>query len=132
LWIKGLNAKDINKETFPVRGGKCLSRKADHNWIEKFPQGRSKVTDDARPGFPVEITTEETVQLVEELIQADRRITIDSLATAVGCSHGLTYSTMHDRSKFRKMCAQWVPREQKYRKKTNRVGLSLQHLAVYR
>jgi hypothetical protein len=35
LWAKGLNAKDIQKEMFPVYGGKCLSRKAVHNWIEK-------------------------------------------------------------------------------------------------
>jgi hypothetical protein len=28
LWAKGLSAKDINKEMFPVYGGKCLSRKA--------------------------------------------------------------------------------------------------------
>jgi hypothetical protein len=31
LWAEGLNAKDIHKETFPVCGGKCLSRKAVHN-----------------------------------------------------------------------------------------------------
>jgi hypothetical protein len=31
LWVKGLNAKDIHKETFPVYGGKRLSRKAIHN-----------------------------------------------------------------------------------------------------
>jgi hypothetical protein len=28
---KGLSAKDIHKEIFPVSGGKCLSRKAVHN-----------------------------------------------------------------------------------------------------
>jgi hypothetical protein len=32
---KGLNAKDIHKEMFPVYGGKCLSRKAVHSWGEK-------------------------------------------------------------------------------------------------
>jgi hypothetical protein len=46
LWAKGLNLKDIHKEMFPVYGGKCLSRKAVHNWVEKFSQGRSKITDD--------------------------------------------------------------------------------------
>jgi hypothetical protein len=35
LWAKRLNAKDIHKEMFPVDGGKCLSRKAVHNWVEK-------------------------------------------------------------------------------------------------
>jgi hypothetical protein len=33
VWAKGLNSKDINKEMFPVYGGKCLSRKAVHNWV---------------------------------------------------------------------------------------------------
>jgi hypothetical protein len=32
---KVLDAKDIHKEVFPVIGGKCLSRKALHNWAEK-------------------------------------------------------------------------------------------------
>jgi transposase len=63
-------------------GGKCLSRKAVHNWIEKFSQGRSKVAADARPGRPVEIATEATAQRVEELMRADQRIT-DSVAQAV-------------------------------------------------
>jgi hypothetical protein len=35
LWAKGLNAKDIHKEMFPVCGGKCLSCKAVHNWVKK-------------------------------------------------------------------------------------------------
>jgi hypothetical protein len=33
LRSKGLTAKDIHKEMFPVYGGKCLSRKAVHNWV---------------------------------------------------------------------------------------------------
>jgi hypothetical protein len=47
LWVKGLNAKDILKEMFLVYGGKCFSRKAVHNWVEKFSQGHSKVADGA-------------------------------------------------------------------------------------
>jgi hypothetical protein len=35
LWAKGLNAKYIHKEMFSVYGGKCLSRKAVHNWVAK-------------------------------------------------------------------------------------------------
>jgi hypothetical protein len=35
LWTKGLYVKDIDKEIFPVYGGKCLSRKAVHNCVEK-------------------------------------------------------------------------------------------------
>jgi hypothetical protein len=56
------------------------------------------------------------VQRVEELIRAGRRITTDSVATALGCSRGLAYSAMHDRLKFRKVCAWRVPRKLKDRK----------------
>jgi hypothetical protein len=57
LWAKGLGAKVIHKEMFPVYDGKCLSRKAVHNWVEKFSQGSSKVTDDAQSGVEVAETT---------------------------------------------------------------------------
>jgi hypothetical protein len=56
LWAKRLNAKNIYKK-FPVYCGKCLSRKAVHNRVEKFSQERSKVADDARPGAEVAETT---------------------------------------------------------------------------
>jgi hypothetical protein len=59
---KGISAKDIHEGMFPVYSGKCLSCKAVHNWFEKFSQGRSKVSDDIRPGRPVEIVTEATLQ----------------------------------------------------------------------
>jgi hypothetical protein len=33
LWAKGHNAKKIHEEMFPFYGGKCLWRKAVHNWV---------------------------------------------------------------------------------------------------
>jgi hypothetical protein len=36
LWAKGLNAKDIHKEIFPVYVEKCLSRKAVQIWVENI------------------------------------------------------------------------------------------------
>jgi hypothetical protein len=50
LWAKGHNTKDIHKGMFPAYSGKCLSRKAVHNWVEKFSQARSKAADDAQVG----------------------------------------------------------------------------------
>jgi hypothetical protein len=38
LWVKGLNAKDIYKEIFPLYDGKCLSGKAVDNWVADVPQ----------------------------------------------------------------------------------------------
>jgi hypothetical protein len=36
LWARGLDAKYIHKEMFPVYSGKCLLCKAVYNWVEKF------------------------------------------------------------------------------------------------
>jgi hypothetical protein len=85
MWAKGLNAKDIHKEMFPVYGEKCLSHRAVHNSVEKFSQGHPKA--------------------------ASRRITIDSVTTVLGCSHGLAHSIMCDCFKFQKVRARWVPPE---------------------
>jgi hypothetical protein len=57
FWAKGLSAKDIYNEMLSVYGGKCLSRKTVHNWVEKFSQGRSNVADDGRPFAEVAETT---------------------------------------------------------------------------
>jgi hypothetical protein len=46
LWAKVLNAKDNHKDMFPVHGGKCLSRKAVHNWVENSLKDVRKVSDD--------------------------------------------------------------------------------------
>jgi transposase len=96
-----------------------LSRKKVHNWVEKFSQGHSKIADDAQPGRPIEIAAEANVQQVYELIRADRRIATDGVATALGCSHDLAYSIIHDHLKFKKLYARWVPRELKDGEKIN-------------
>jgi hypothetical protein len=33
----------------PLYDGKCVLRKAVHNWVKKFSQACSKAADDARP-----------------------------------------------------------------------------------
>jgi hypothetical protein len=44
--VRFCGQKDIDKEMFPVYGGKCLSRKAVNRWVEKFSEGSWKVADD--------------------------------------------------------------------------------------
>jgi hypothetical protein len=52
-----VGAKDSHKEMFPLYGGKCLVHKAVHKCVEKFSQGLSKITDDARQGAKLLETT---------------------------------------------------------------------------
>jgi len=70
-------------------GEHCLSCQAVHNWVQKFSERRTSIEDERQVGRPVEIATPATLQRVEDIIQADRRVTIDTVATAIGCSHPL-------------------------------------------
>jgi hypothetical protein len=106
------NARDIHKEIFPVYGWKCLSHKVVHNRLLEILSRTFKVTGDANPAILLRLQQVQ-LQWVEELIEADRSITVDSAATALGCSHGLTYTIMHDRWNFWKVRTQCVPRELK-------------------
>ncbi|XP_023720120.1 protein GVQW3-like [Cryptotermes secundus] len=103
LWAKGMESKHIHKEMLPITGEKCLSRQAVYNWVQKFSEGRTHIEDEHCVGRPTEIATEENVQRVEDLIRADRRVTIDTIATSIGCSHGMAYLKKHDKLGFHKV-----------------------------
>jgi hypothetical protein len=49
LWAKEFNAYSIHKDMFSAYSGKCLSRKAVQNLVQKFSRSLSKVADNARP-----------------------------------------------------------------------------------
>jgi len=89
LWAKGMAAKDIHKEMLPMYSKHRLSRQAVHNWVQKFLEGRTSIEDERRVGRPVEIAAPAMLQRIEDIIRADRRVTIDAAATAIGCSHPL-------------------------------------------
>jgi hypothetical protein len=44
------------------------------------------------------------------------RLTIDKVVNALGCAHSSAYSIMHDRLKFRNVCARWIQRTEGSRK----------------
>ena len=79
LWAKGMAGKDIHKEMLPMYGEHCLSRQAVHNWVQKFSEGRTSIEDEHRVGRPVEISTPATLQSIEDVIRADRRVVIDAV-----------------------------------------------------
>jgi hypothetical protein len=56
------------------------NRKAVHNWVEKFSQGRSKVADDSRPSAQVPETT------VKRLLCCGFRHTVKAMGKEYQCS----------------------------------------------
>lgn len=70
---------------------------ASCNWVQKFSEGRSNVVDKEQSGRHLQIFIEEkTVQKIGEMIKANKRLTINDPTTAIGYSHVLGYSIMHE------------------------------------
>ena len=109
LWAKGLPTEEVHREMCPMYGDNCFSWKTVFKWIQESDKGRKSIRDRVCPGRSEKVSTEDTVQCVEQIIRNDRRVSIDDVVHAVGCSHGTAYIIMHEQLKFRKVCARGCP-----------------------
>ncbi|GFT09807.1 hypothetical protein TNCV_415961 [Trichonephila clavipes] len=92
------------------------SRSGNNNtYDDQFTERRSKIVKGDQRNHPFLVATKSTQQQVEEFIKDNRRVTkncvCDSIATAIGCSHGSACSIMHASLNLRKVCSRWIPRQ---------------------
>ena len=59
-------------------------------------------------GRPVDVSTPETVQAVENLIRSDRRVILDEIAAKLDISHGTEYAIVREKLHFSKVSCRWV------------------------
>ncbi|UYV80852.1 hypothetical protein LAZ67_19001988 [Cordylochernes scorpioides] len=83
-------------------------------WRSWFLEGRQNVHGDERGGRPVIATDNAAVAAVRNVVEADRRVTIDDILIRMppGIEIGRSSigTIMSDGLNFRKVCARWVPR----------------------
>jgi histone-lysine N-methyltransferase SETMAR len=72
--------------------------------------GRTSVTDAQFLGQPSTSTIGEKQEEARAIILADRRVTIEEIATQLGTSQGSAYSLVHDNLGFHIVSARWVPK----------------------
>ncbi|GFR31057.1 histone-lysine N-methyltransferase SETMAR [Trichonephila clavata] len=68
---------------------------------------------------------------VDDMIRANRRITIDEVAEELGISHERAQNIIHDILRYRKVSARWVPRQLTSTHQEQRMAVSLEHLVRY-
>ena len=113
-------------------GDQCLSRSTVFDWHKRFREGRTTAADDPRSGRPLTSTSQEMVVRCRELVEQDRRQTVDYLSECLDISIGSTHSILVDNLQMRRVCARWVPRLLKDEQKATRVTLCNQMLRRYR
>ena len=131
LTAEGEKPAAIHRRVVTVYGEKCVSDKSVRKWSARFRAGRESVGDDPRPGQANIVITSDLIDKVDDLVRSDRRVTLRMLAVKVDVSYGTVWTIVHDRLRYRKVCAAWVPKQLTDQQKELRMGLALQHLFRY-
>lgn len=111
LLAEGEKPVNIYSRMTKVYGEHCLNRANFYKWVEQFKNGRDSVTDEHRPGRPVEVSTPSLENRIDDIIRADRRVTVEMIVEKVHVSVGTVHNIIKNKLKYRKTCARWVPKE---------------------
>jgi len=52
LWAEGMKPMEIHRRMLAQYGQSTMSQRNVYEWVERFKSGRTRVTDEGRPGRP--------------------------------------------------------------------------------
>ena len=111
LWSEGVSEAAIHQRPSVQYGNSVLLQRSVYDWIEKLKNGRTNVTHDKGAWRPSTAITEDNIERARDVVLLDRRLTIDDVAHVLQISHGSAYELMHNKLRFHKVCARWVPKQ---------------------
>lgn len=110
LTNEGVKPSEIFTRLKAQFGDATLSQNRVYTWVREFRDGRERVENESHDRRPRTSLTNDNIRAVRELIEGDRRLTIEQIVSEVGISYGSVQSIITDQLGFRKISARWVPR----------------------
>jgi len=129
--LKKMSTKDIHADLVETLQDCALPYSTVARWCKEFKLGRTSTEDEHREGRPSTSHTGENVKKVEDLVLADRRVTIRYLAEVTGISYGSIQRILSDELHMNKVSARWVPRMLTAEQQKKRVDISRTNLEYY-
>ena len=75
-WSEGVSGAEIHRRLSAQYGNSVLRQRGVYGWIEKFKNVRTSVMHEEGAGRPSTATTDST-ERVRDMVQLDRRLTVD-------------------------------------------------------
>jgi len=102
-------AAEIYQRLHCAYGSVCMGESSVRRWVKHFKDGNTSIQDQPRSGRPRSASTERNKERVDEIIQDDRRVTVDTIARTLGIGHNAVQEMIESLG-CRKVCARWVAR----------------------
>ena len=88
----------------------CMNRASVFEWHKRFKKGRESVRGDEMCGRSKEVRTPELISQIKNLMDKDRRVSIETISTQFDVSVGTVHTIIREELKIRKICTKFIPR----------------------
>ena len=88
----------------------CMNQASVFEWHKRFKEGRESVRDDERYGRSKEVRTPELIGQIENFMDKDRRVSIETISAQFDVSVGTVHTIIREELKMWKICAKFVSR----------------------
>ena len=102
-----------------------------HKWLTKFRCGSIRTSDADRSGHPKEVTSQELIDKIHDIVPNDRRLKVREISETVNISVGRVWHILNECLGMRKLFARWVSRLLTADHKQARVVASKQCLGMF-
>lgn len=110
MYLDGKTCEETKDKLVAVYVDQAPSMTTIRYWFNEFKRGRTSVFDEDRPGRPIEVTTDDMVNKIHDIVLADRRTKLRELVEMTGISYERVFNIIHNILGMRKLSARWVPR----------------------
>ena len=93
--------------------------------------GLKSLVDDPRSGQTNTVIKADLIDNVDDLVRCDYHVILRMLVTKVNVSVRTVWTIIHNKLRYRKVCAHWVPMQLTDLQKELSMGIALQHLFRY-
>ena len=131
-WNDIKEAKQIYERIVSRLGDNIVSKSTVEYWVRQFRSGLESFKDDNHSGSPVRIKTEENIEIIDDLIKKDPKITFDTLAEMSGLTRGTIQRIIHEDLKLNKRFCTFVPHPLKKEQKAMRLEICHQNLNLWK
>lgn len=110
LFLDGKKCEEIREKLIEVYKDQSPSMSTIRYWFIEFKRGRTSVFDENRPGRQTEVSTDEIVDKIHDIVMEDRRIKAKEISNMVNISTERFHNILHNELAMKKLSARWVPR----------------------